>query len=472
MRIRGHYVQIGMPIAVGVLACGLSGIPMFAGAVSAATTAKTANSSVTPQRLVMTTRSRDNNDNSSGDYNHRTPILYVSNHQVRPHSFDDRDQSGSCGNAQYSTIGAAVAAANPGNTVNVCPGTYNEDVVVNKPLTLVGQDATIDATTFNNGFQVVSPNVTVQGFTITNAIGEGILVGVDSLTDPSAPLIMSEGTVLSNETVENNDVVGDNTGFSGSGGSTSTCVYGGDCGGGIHFNVVAHSIITGNHVTGNADGVLLTDDYGPNFDNVVSFNNVSNNTTECGITLASHSTDAVTFDPATMQVTGRNPTLGGVYDNKIIDNVANNNGTVAYSPAPGIESGSGAGVGIFGSAPGSGAYDNPVEGNSLTGNGLAGVTIHAHLPGGEDVNGNTIIGNFIGTNNVDGDPEDGPPGPMDPSTTGISIYSGAAAVHMTIAGNFISNNVVGIWFNSPPVSINGLASNLYIHDVTNIFKAA
>jgi hypothetical protein len=204
---------------------------------------------------------------------------------------------------------------------------------------------------------------------------------------------------------------------------------------------------------------------------VVSFNNVSNNVTECGITLPSHNPSAVTYNSTTMQVTGRNPTLGGVYDNKIIDNVADNNGTVAYSPAPGIESGSGAGVGIFGSGPGTGAYDNLVEGNSLSGNGLAGVTIHAHLPGGEDVNGNQIIGNRIGTNNIVGDPEDGVPGLMDSATTGISVYSGVAAVQMTIAGNIISNNADGIWINSPPVTVNGLTFNLFIHDVTNVLNA-
>jgi hypothetical protein len=408
-----------------------------------------------------------------GNSGHGAQVLYVSNqHGLSPSSHGNgRSQGEGCNNAQYQTIGAAVAAANPGATVDVCPGTYNEDVVVGKSLTLTGQNATIDAAGLNNGIQVVSPNVTIQGFTITSAIGEGILVGVDSLTDPSAPQIESEGFVLSNETIADNNVVNDNAGFSGPGGSTSTCVYGGDCGGGIHFNVVSHSTITGNHVSGNADGVLLTDDYGPNFDNVVSFNNVSNNVTECGITLPSHNPSAVTYNSTTMQLTGRNPTLGGVYDNKIIDNVADDNGTVAYSPAPGIESGSGAGVGIFGSGPGTGAYDNLVEGNSLSGNGLAGVTIHAHLPGGEDVNGNQIIGNRIGTNNVVGDPEDGVPGLMDSATTGISVYSGVAAVQMTIASNIISNNADGIWINSPPVTVNGLTFNLFIHDVTNVLNA-
>jgi pectin methylesterase-like acyl-CoA thioesterase len=48
---------------------------------------------------------------------------------------DDRRQ---CRNAEFTTIQAAVAAAPPGATVEVCPGIYRESVVVDKPLTLSG----------------------------------------------------------------------------------------------------------------------------------------------------------------------------------------------------------------------------------------------------------------------------------------------------------------------------------------------
>ncbi len=394
--------------------------------------------------------------------------LYVS-HQAADH---DGDQDGSgCDDAQYRTIVGAVTAAHPGDTVVVCPGTYGQDVVVNKPLTLIGHDATIDAAGLNNGIQVVSSNVTVQGFTITKAIGEGILVGLDSQSDPSFGFVESNGFLISHVAVIDNDVVNDNQGFSGPGGSTSTCVYGGDCGGGIHFNVVSHSTLSGNHVSRNADGILLTDDYGPAFDNVIANNWVVDNATECGITLPSHSSDAVTFNPTTMQVTGTNPSKGGVYDNKVIDNVANDNGTVIATEGPGVVTGSGAGVGIFGSGPGSGAYDNLIQGNELNGNGLAGVTIHAHVPGGEDVSGNQIVQNTIGTNNIGGDPEDGPGFPSDPLTTGISIFSAVAALQITIAGNHISSNKVGIWFTKSTVTAHGLASNSFSQVTTPILGA-
>jgi parallel beta-helix repeat protein len=376
----------------------------------------------------------------------------------------------SCGNAQYSAVGAAVAAATPGATIMVCPGTYHEDVIVNKPLTLIGQSATIDAAGQANAVQVVTSHVTVKGFTLTKAIGEGVLVGADSMSDPNGGFIASQGFVLSDVSILDNNVSNDNKGFSGPGGSTSTCAYDGDCGGGIHFSVVSHSTISGNQVARNADGVLLTDDYGPNFANVVSKNVVTHNATDCGITLPSHSSTAVSFNPATMQVTGRNPTMGGVYDNQVLNNVSIDNGTVIASEGPGVTTGSGGGVGIFGSGPGAGAYDNLVQGNYLAGNGLAGVVIHAHHPGGEDVNGNRIIGNLIGKNNIGGDPEDGPPGPADLSTTGVSVYSGVSTVHITIAKNKIFTNRVGIWLNSP-VTASGLGSNSFVKVTTPIQHA-
>ena len=50
------------------------------------------------------------------------------------------------GQGQYRTISEAVKAANPGDTIRVGPGTYVENVVVDKPVTVVstnGAQATV-----------------------------------------------------------------------------------------------------------------------------------------------------------------------------------------------------------------------------------------------------------------------------------------------------------------------------------------
>jgi nitrous oxidase accessory protein NosD len=369
----------------------------------------------------------------------------------------------SCHSATFSSIAAAVAAAPTGGKVVVCHGTYAEDVVIGKALTLSGHHATIDATGLENAIQIVASHVTVRGFTLENANGEGLLAGVDALAD--AGLLPAGSPLLSRISVEHVRAINNDKGFNGT--ETGNCKYPGDCGGGVHFNVVSWSKITDSTVNNNADGILLTDDYGPNFHNLVEDNVVNDNKTECGIVLPSHSSNAVSFDPNTFVVTGRNPSLGGVYDNVIRDNVARRNGT---APAPaefGGVGGSGSGIGIFGSGPGSAAYDNLVEDNVMTGNGLAGFTIHAHHPGGEDVNGNRIIDNDFGTNNVAGDAFDGPP-VMNFKTTAIAVFS-VPSVHMTIRDNEISHNEIGVWL-STTVTARGLHDNDFDDVTTDVVR--
>src|SRR6266550_8519062 len=55
------------------------------------------------------------------------------------------DDGVQCPNRDYSMISAAVGAAMSGDTIQVCPGTYTENVVLNKSLTLLGAQAGVDA---------------------------------------------------------------------------------------------------------------------------------------------------------------------------------------------------------------------------------------------------------------------------------------------------------------------------------------
>lgn len=150
------------------------------------------------------------------------------------------------------------------------------------------------------------------------------------------------------------------------------------------------------------------------------------------------------------------PDLGGVYDNVVKDNVAIDNGTATAPPSFGGVGGSGSGIGVLGSGPGSGAYDNLLEGNYLAGNGLAGITYDAHHPGGEDINGNDIVGNVFGENNVAGDAFDGG---VSIATTAIAVYS-VPAVQTRIAHDVIRDNAVGVWLTDT-VAAAGLDTNVY-----------
>ena len=335
-----------------------------------------------------------------------------------------------CGHHSYKTIGAAVSAATSGDTIVVCPGTYREDVMVSKTLSIVGIGRpVIDATGQFNGVQILASGSSIQGFTVKNAIGEGILVGLQK-----APV--SDVTIRGN-TVKHNDR-GNPTGAQIGNSNYPQCNAAnnipGDCGEGIHLANAFDSTVVGNTVFDNSGGVLLSDDTGPTYGNVIKFNNIFRNVLDCGITLAGHVPAA----------------FGGVHDNTILGNRVIGNGI--HGQGGGVLLATG--VPVTPAGPGGAVYDNLVQGNYLAGNGLGGVTLHAHAPG-ENLTGNTITGNVIGTNNLDPDHDFGPPFD-DGQTTGVVIIS-ASSITITITHNVIFNNAIGIYLAQvPPAAITAI----------------
>ena len=351
----------------------------------------------------------------------------------------------SCSSASYTTIDEAVAAAAPGSHIIVCPGTYQEGVVIDKPLLVSGWDAVIDASSSpsGNGVQIVGPGgsgSTIKGFKIENAKFEGILVG----TAPVAPsttggAAATGGVPVSDVTIADNTLVHNGTGFGTEAGQCfSTPEAPGDCGETIHLVSVTNSIVEGNAVADNVGGILLTDEFGPTSGNVVRHNRTIDNTDDCGITLAGHSSAAV--NPMTGLPTG----AAGVFDNLIEDNVSDGNGVA----------GQGAGILLGGGAPFAGVYDNVIRHNEARGNGLSGVTVHQHLAG--DLNGNAIEGNLLVNDNLDGDHDFAAAAATE--TTGILVASGAPPKAVLppellpgpitgtiIRGNRMFDVKVGIW---------------------------
>ena len=106
----------------------------------------------------------------------------------------------------FSTIKAAVKAASPNDTIEVAPGTYKEDVVIGKSLSLIGANRTttiIDATGLSNGIYIDGldnaglSNVVVRGFRVENANFEGILV-----TNASAVTIWNNHVLNNDKSLE------------------------------------------------------------------------------------------------------------------------------------------------------------------------------------------------------------------------------------------------------------------------------
>ncbi len=368
----------------------------------------------------------------------------------------------SCTSAAYAKINDAVSAASAGDTVVVCVGTYTEDVAVSKSLTLVGQGADnsiIDATGLDNGILISASDVTVSGFTVENATGEGILA--QQPNPVKGPMISGQqlytgmpitNVVIAHNTVENND----QGGFTPTTTKYTECQASGgipgDCGEGIHLWSVADSQVLLNTVTGNAGGILLTDEFGPTYGNLIAGNVVTDNAYDCGITLPGHN---LAINPVTHKFM---PAFGGVYDNVVRSNVVLDNGI----------KGQGAGIGIFAPGPGTASYNNLIEGNTIAANGLAGVALHGHAAGAY-VGGNSILDNFIGQNNIDGDTDVSPT--ADSVTTGILAWSAATPITVTISGNTIFGNSNGIWLGHV-VSAPGAAATNTFWDVGTSVHAA
>ena len=83
---------------------------------------------------------------------------------------DDAGYSDTDGDADFATIQAAINNTNPGGTVHVADGTYNENIVVNKSLTLQADSSPVidGGGNLGPGVHITAADVTFQGFTVTN----------------------------------------------------------------------------------------------------------------------------------------------------------------------------------------------------------------------------------------------------------------------------------------------------------------
>ena len=342
------------------------------------------------------------------------PAASAATRQVAPTGAD----VGGCISSPCRTIGYAVGQANAKDVVSVAPGTYAESVTVAKRLTLLGNDATLDAAGFDQGLVISGSGAAgteVRGFTVENAGLEGIFA------------VQTSKLTIARNTVVHNDAYGP---FS------PLCVnQPDDCGEAVHLQSVTDSTVSGNLVQDNVGGILLTDEDGPTSGNTISDNRVLDNSKDCGITLASHHFQL--GSPAA-------PSVAGVYRNRVLDNTANGNGA--------------AGIGVFAGPPGAAAWGNLLAGNTAMNNGLPGVALHSHTPF-QNLNRNVIVNNVLAGNG----PDDDVPG--DDGPTGMTVFSAVDPIpHTVVAANRINNEKYGIVAVNA-AKLSGLPSNKFGNSV-------
>lgn len=116
-------------------------------------------------------------------------------------------------------LAAAVAAAQPGDTIEVTGGVFNGNLVIDKPLTLIGIDnPVLDANYSGTVLLVAAPDVTVRGFTLRNSGNK--LITEDAGVNVGAPGALIEDNILEdvlfgiylhsspNSTLRNNHITG------------------------------------------------------------------------------------------------------------------------------------------------------------------------------------------------------------------------------------------------------------------------
>jgi parallel beta-helix repeat protein len=136
---------------------------------------------------------------------------------------------------QYPTIQAAINAANSGDTIEVASGVYNENIVVNKSVSLVGKNpsnTTIDGSgTERNTVHVTANNVRIEGFTIQN--------GENPFEPSSFSIWYSRGHIIRNNIIRQSIR-------------------------GIIIRNSNDSVIADNVIANNTNGILIVDGNGNN----------------------------------------------------------------------------------------------------------------------------------------------------------------------------------------------------------------
>jgi len=192
----------------------------------------------------------------------------------------------------YPTIQEAINHTNSGDTIFVYNGTYYEHVVIDKSISLVGEDrhsTIIDGGRTGSVISVTANNVNINGFTIQNS-GSNI--------SDSGIYVVSSGNNISHNTIKNNKngiylYYSNNNTVSGNNISSNNWY-------GIYLHHSSNNVISNNNIYSNYnDGIYLyyssnnvisdnniySNNNGINLyysgDNMISDNNVSNN--DCGI---------------------------------------------------------------------------------------------------------------------------------------------------------------------------------------------
>jgi parallel beta-helix repeat protein len=347
---------------------------------------------------------------------------------------DDNFASDNVALRRYDTIQEAVDAARPGDVIQVRPGSYEEEVVVNKRLTITGASAPLafaenparasivdppdDLTAGDpaTGFNVQANDVVIQGFTIAEL--DGLTDSVAADPDGSVGITTNStvsGFKLLKNVIENNTI--------GIYLNSSTAIS-------ARPSVVSANTIRNNNAPGAAAGNGIYSDQG------------LSRTTIAGNFISGHDNTAiilVPIDPTTLLPTVLNTQLvisGNIISDSAMLLTATTNSTVsgnriANSSTNGIElAGSNANLSIIG--------------NTITNPNWTGINVTSGVTGEAEIN-HRIWSNVISSAGGDGG-------------SGIRLRAGAS-------GNWVKGNTVT--GSEDPFLTPGFGNGISLEDAQN-----
>ncbi|KKG08619.1 hypothetical protein EO92_18490 [Methanosarcina sp. 2.H.A.1B.4] len=293
------------------------------------------------------------------------------------------------GEGDYKSIQKAINNANPGDTVLVYPGTYKENIVVDRELRIISKSGNpedtivLAATQKEHVFKVASDNVTIRGFKIKDASGvpgnykygiyldgtKNCIIDSNYISNNREGILLidsSNNTLINNKLPKNNDA-------------------------GIILSSSDHNTVRSNHASGNIAGILIiyssannTIDGNTVSENTIGIeiqgnnNTIRNNTIldneKCGIGIESSADNAISNNKVNLNK--RNGILIGFSKNNALKN-----NTINFNGMDGIFL-------LY-------SNNNTVDGNNASNNVNHGIGLM-------DCDYNILNNNFVNRNNANG----------------------------------------------------------------------
>jgi len=304
----------------------------------------------------------------------------------------------------YTTIQAAINAACSGDSIEVYSGTYEENVDVNKKLTLRGINngsglPVVDAGGSGSAITISADGCTVEGFEVRNSGNAWPCAGIH---------VTSKGNIISDNTASKNKWDG------------------------ISLRNSNGNMISGNTLTSNdASGIYLESSKSNAIENNTAMSNSQN-----GIMLSECSNNAISGNNASQN------SLWGIYLFQSVGNTLRNNGANKNRNA-----------GIF---VHDNSRDNIIKDNTANINSDKGISLRKSI--NNTISNNIAAGNTYGifldsstSNTISGNTATGPAAG---NSTGIYLVSSSGN---TISGNTATGNIYGIWLTSS--RSNNISSN-------------